>query len=144
MNRLRKKKLLSIGFIVLGVSLAISIALYALKQNINLFYTPTQVIKGEVSPGTHFRIGGLVKKNSVKKSPQGLEVQFTLTDMQSNVTVDYKGILPDLFREGQGIVALGQINSKGVFIAEQVLAKHDANYMPPEVNHALNASKGKQ
>jgi len=142
MNPVRKKRLLFVIFLVIGVGTALSLVLYALNQNINLFYTPTQIAAGEVPTGHYFRAGGLVKKGSVKRSEHDLTVQFVLSDLTEEVTVSFKGILPDLFREGQGIVAQGTLNPAGVFIATQVLAKHDENYMPPEVKAALEKSKG--
>ena len=134
----RKKRLLLVLFIVVGVSLLAGLLIYALGQNVNLFYTPTQVIQGEAPVNHTFRVGGLVESGSVHKNVTGLGIQFTLTDTKNSMVVEYKGILPDLFREGQGIVAQGQLNTQGVFIANQVLAKHDENYMPPEVKRMLN------
>jgi len=142
MNKKRKYRLYAIFSIMLGLSLTAGLTMYALRQNISLFYTPTQVVKGEVVKGKVFRVGGLVIKGSLSHIGNGLKVRFTLTDTKHQVTVNYQGILPDLFREGQGIVASGQLNKKGIFIANQVLAKHDENYMPPEVKMALEkASK---
>jgi len=138
MNVKRKKRLLLVLFIVLGVGLLAALLIYALGQNINLFYTPTQIVQGEAPVNHLFRVGGLVEKGSTHKNVKGLGIQFTLTDTKNTVVVEYQGILPDLFREGQGIVAQGQLNTQGVFIADQVLAKHDENYMPPEVKRMLN------
>ena len=101
------------------------------------FYSPSQVVSGEAPKGRDFRIGGMVKEGSVKREPDGLTVRFVVSDNAENTTILYKGILPDLFREGQGIVAQGQLNHDGIFIAKQVLAKHDENYMPPEVAASL-------
>tara|TARA_R110001583_G_scaffold187078_2_gene348143 strand:- start:3445 stop:3822 length:378 start_codon:yes stop_codon:yes gene_type:complete len=118
--------------------------MYSLTQNINLFMTPTQIANGEVEPGRTIRAGGLVEVGSVVRD--GLSASFVVTDGASEVTITYEGILPDLFREGQGIVALGKLNTDGVFIASEVLAKHDENYMPPEVKDALEKAhlEGKQ
>ena len=124
-----------------GFSVAVGLVLYALSQNINLFFTPTDIVEQKVIQGSTFRLGGMVVKDSVVRE-RDLNVKFRVTDFQHELEVAYKGILPDLFREGQGIVALGQINESGQFIAKEVLAKHDENYMPPEVKDAL-MNKGK-
>jgi cytochrome c-type biogenesis protein CcmE len=137
MNPKRRNRLLIIALVVGGVGVAVALALVALNENINLFYSPTQVVRGEVPKGHTFRVGGLVRDGSVRREGQGLTVSFDVTDGPHNVTVDYTGILPDLFREGQGIVAQGRLNPDGRFSADQVLAKHDENYMPPEVAEAL-------
>ncbi|ARG97232.1 cytochrome c maturation protein CcmE [Legionella micdadei] len=143
MSPVRKRKILVLLFILSILALVSGLVLYALRQNINLFYTPTQVAKGEASPQHTIRLGGMVEKNSVVRGgADGLSVEFRLTDFNQTVTVSYHGILPDLFREGQGIVALGKLSDNRHFIAEEVLAKHDANYMPPEVKDTL--AKGAQ
>jgi|TARA_B110000483_G_C17999457_1_gene466703 cytochrome c-type biogenesis protein CcmE len=136
----RRKKLGIILFIAAGLSVAAGVTLFALSQNINMFFTPTQVADGEVQSGTHFRIGGMVKDGSVVRSGDSLEVKFITTDFVSDVPIQYEGILPDLFREGQGIVAEGQVDVAGVFQASRVLAKHDENYMSPEVKAAMDAA----
>ena len=135
----RKKRLIFICCLVVGVGTAVGLALVALNQNINLFYSPSQIVAGEVGEKTYFRIGGMVVDGSVKRDADSLEVQFDLTDYAQTVSVRFAGILPDLFREGQGIVALGELND-GIFVADQVLAKHDETYMPPEVAEALKAA----
>ena len=140
MNPLRKKRLLIILAILAGVAIAVALALSALQQNINLFYTPTQIANGEAPQDTRIRAGGMVAKESLKRTGDSLDVEFVVTDFAKNVTIRYRGILPDLFREGQGIVALGKLNADGVLIADEVLAKHDENYMPPEVTKALKDS----
>jgi len=137
MNPKRRNRLLIMALVVSGVVVAVALALVALNENINLFYSPTQVVRGEVPKGHAFRVGGLVREGSVRREGQGLTVSFDVTDGPHSVTVNYTGILPDLFREGQGIVAQGRLNSDGRFTADQVLAKHDENYMPPEVADAL-------
>ena len=124
------------GLLLLGVSGAVALALTALSQNINLFYSPTQVADGEAPTGATFRLGGMVVDGSVKRSETDLGVEFDLTDTARVVTVSYTGILPDLFREGQGIVTTGSMQN-GTFVAKEVLAKHDETYMPPEVSEAL-------
>lgn len=137
MNPKRKKRLLIVLFILGGVGAAVGLTLYALSQNINLFYSPTQITKGEAPVGTRIRAGGMVVEGSVKRDPASLRVEFAVTDFQNSVPVVYSGILPDLFREGQGIVAQGEMDADGKLQAVEVLAKHDENYMPPEVAEAL-------
>lgn len=136
----RRKRLAIILFIASGLSVAVGLTLYALSQNINMFFTPTQVAQGEVEPGVKFRIGGMVKTGSIIEDATSVKVAFVTTDFASEVPIVYEGILPDLFREGQGIVAEGQIDSSGTFVASKVLAKHDENYMSQEVKAALDAA----
>ncbi|MCD0501407.1 cytochrome c maturation protein CcmE [Bordetella petrii] len=133
----RKKRLAVVLALACGASLAAALALAALRQNINLFYTPSQIAAGEAPAHTRIRAGGLVQEGSLQRSPDSLVVQFSVTDGARRVAVQYRGILPDLFREGQGIVALGKLDSQGILQADEVLAKHDQNYMPPEAMHAL-------
>lgn len=140
MNPLRKKRLLIILAILAGIAIAVGLALSALQQNINLFYTPTQIANGDAPQNTRIRAGGMVEAGSLKRSGDSLDVEFVVTDFVKTVTIRYRGILPDLFREGQGIVALGKLNSDDVLIADEVLAKHDEKYMPPEVIKALEDS----
>ncbi len=140
MNPLRKKRLLIIVGLLVGLGVAVGLALSALQQNINLFYTPTQIANGEAPKDTRIRAGGMVEKGSLVRSADSLDVRFVVTDFNKNVTITYRGILPDLFREGQGIVALGTLNADGVVVADQILAKHDEKYMPPEVSKALKDS----
>jgi cytochrome c-type biogenesis protein CcmE len=143
-NPLRKKRLFIVLAIIAGVGIAVALALSALQQNINLFYTPTQIANGEAPQDTRIRAGGLVEEGSVTRSSDSLETDFIVTDGAKSVTIRYVGILPDLFREGQGIVAMGKLDASGVLIADEVLAKHDENYMPPEVMQALEQSGMKQ
>lgn len=140
MNLVRKKRLYIVLAIVAGVGIAVALALSALRENINLFYTPTQIANGEAPLDTRIRAGGMVAEGSLKRTGDSLDVEFVVTDFVKNVTIRYRGILPDLFREGQGIVALGKLNNDGELIADEVLAKHDENYMPPEVTKALKDS----
>ena len=140
MNPQRKKRLALILALVAGVTVAVGLALSALQQNINLFYTPTQIANGEAPIGARIRAGGMVEQGSLQRSGDSLDVRFVVTDFQQKVTITYRGILPDLFREGQGIVALGKLNADGVVVADEVLAKHDEKYMPPEVTKALKDS----
>lgn len=137
----RQKRL---TWIVLGVALvaaAVGLVLFALKNNVSLYFTPTQVFNKEAPQGRNFRIGGLVEEGSVKRQADGLTVHFSITDTAQKMPVVYKGILPDLFKEGKGVVAQGKIEADGVFHAEEVLAKHDENYMPPEAIDAINKAQ---
>ena len=142
MKPIRKQRLTLIILVMLGLGSAIALTLYALRQNINLFYTPSQVVMGQVPKERLFRIGGLVVPGTVVRDKKDLHVRFQLSDTANTVTVDYHGILPDLFREGQGIVAQGKLTNDGMFHAQQVLAKHDEKYMPPEVKYAIKQAKG--
>ena len=137
MNAVRKQRLILVVSILVGLAIACGLMFYALRQNINLFFTPQQVMAGEAPLDTQMRVGGLVEVGSVVRDQETLDVQFVLTDGKGSFTVHYQGILPDLFREGQGIVANGTLISTNRFEAEEVLAKHDETYMPPEVQDAL-------
>lgn len=119
--------------ILLGVALAASLAIYALGQNVNVYFTPSQAIIDKAPIDRTLRMGGMVKEGSVKRESDSLTVSFILTDYEHEMPVQYTGILPALFREGQGIVAQGKLNASGMFMAEQVLAKHDEKYMPPNI-----------
>ena len=133
----RKKRLLLIALMVAGVGIAAGFALKAFNENLMFFYTPSAIVAGEAPLGHPIRAGGLVTTGSVQRQADGLTVRFDITDNAETVTVQYTGILPDLFREGQGIVALGELDQDQLFVASEVLAKHDENYMPPEVADAL-------
>lgn len=137
----RRKRLIIILLSVAGLGIAAGLILTAFEKNLMYFYSPTEVAQGEAPGNRPFRIGGMVVDGSVLRQQQGLGVWFTLTDYAEEQVVYYEGILPDLFREGQGIVANGQLNETGVFMANEVLAKHDENYMPPEVADAMAAGK---
>jgi len=137
MHPVRKQRLTIVLFIVVGISIAVGLALVALQENINLFYTPTEIANGEVPENTLIRAGGMVVDGSVKRDPNSLKVEFQITDYAKTITVLYEGSLPDLFREGQGIVTQGKVEQAGVVRAVEVLAKHDENYMSPEVVEAL-------
>jgi cytochrome c-type biogenesis protein CcmE len=132
----RRQRLILVGLIVVGCTIATGLALLALRENINLFFSPSQIVDGTAPSNTTIRLGGMVVAGSIQRG-ENLGVTFVLTDLAEQVTVAYEGILPDLFREGQGIVTQGKLDSTGRFLAEQVLAKHDETYMPPEVNDAL-------
>ena len=138
MNPQRKQRLALASMIVLGVGAAIGLLLIAVSQNLDAFFTPEQVLNGETKAFKNFRVGGMVKEGSVKRQADGVTVEFGLYDTVSEITVRYTGILPDLFREGQGIVSLGSLSAEeGVFVADEVLAKHDETYMPPDVAAAM-------
>ena len=136
----RHKKLALIGGALAIIGIIAALVLNALNSNIALYITPTEVAAGKAPQGKLFRIGGLVKEGSVAREADGVTVRFVVTDTDNEITVNYKGILPDLFREGQGIVALGRLSADGVLVADEVLAKHDEKYMPPEVSKALKDS----
>lgn len=137
----RKQRMTIALLIVFGTALIVGLVMYALKQNINLFYSTTQIVKGEVPKDTRIRVGGMVLKGSLQRDPNSLHVSFLVTDTAENVKVEYTGILPDLFREGQGIIAQGKLDTQGVFQADEVLAKHDENYMPPEIAESMKNAK---
>jgi cytochrome c-type biogenesis protein CcmE len=151
MNPKRKNRLVLVLLIIVGVGGAVALGLKALDQNLLYFFSPTQVMAGEAPVDHSFRVGGLVVNGSVNRESDGLTSHFDLTDNDKTISVSYTGILPDLFREGQGIVATGKLDGSSKegnlhFVAEQVLAKHDENYMPPEVQDALDKAhvEGKQ
>ncbi|HEV2703744.1 MAG TPA: cytochrome c maturation protein CcmE [Steroidobacteraceae bacterium] len=130
----RRKRLYLVLGIVVGVGVATALALSAFQQNVTFYFIPTQVAQGAVHAGEDFRLGGLVTKGSVKRLPGNLQVSFVLTDQfKHDVPVTYSGVLPDLFREGQGVICHGHLDSHGVFVADNVLAKHDEKYMPPKI-----------
>jgi cytochrome c-type biogenesis protein CcmE len=133
----RQKRALYIVVAVAAVGLAVMLVLNALKDNVSLYFTPTQVFNKEAPQGRSFRIGGLVEEGSIKREGDGLTVHFVITDKVKSLPVVYKGILPDLFKEGKGVVAQGKMEADGVMHAAEVLAKHDENYMPPEAADAL-------
>jgi len=133
----RQRRMTLVAIIVCGVGLAGALALRAFRENVMFYFDPTKVAAGEVKPGQHFRLGGMVVKGSVQRQPGSLDVKFVVTDFAHTVPVSYSNVLPDLFREGAGVVALGRIDSHGVFVADEVLAKHDEKYMPPEVARSL-------
>jgi cytochrome c-type biogenesis protein CcmE len=140
MTPTRKKRLTLIVLMIVGVAVGVGFALRSLNQNIMFFFSPADILAGKAPANKDFRVGGLVVDGSVSRPGEGLTVEFDLTDNKSTVKVKYTGILPDLFREGQGIIADGRLNDSGEFIASEVLAKHDENYMPPEVMEAMKKS----
>jgi len=137
MSPKQKKRLLAVGFILLGVATAAALMLTALNDNLEFYKSPTEISQGDYPKNRVFRAGGMVKDGSIKKSQDSLDVEFVVTDYANDLTIQYNGLLPDLFRDEQGIIVTGQLNETGIFIAETVLAKHDENYMPPEVADSL-------
>lgn len=142
MHPVRKQRLYIVLFIVLISSIAVLLMTYALRENINLFYPPSKIAAGEAPINRTIRVGGCVIPGSVVRSNTNLDVSFKITDGNANLQVNYTGILPDLFAENEAIVANGQLNEKGQFYAAEVLAKHDENYMPPEVAEAMAEAGG--
>jgi cytochrome c-type biogenesis protein CcmE len=139
----RRRRLYIVLFLVVTSSAGVGLTLMALNENINLFYSPMQIASGEAPQGKTIRAGGVVVPGSVRRDESSLLIKFDISDLKSApLAVSFVGILPDLFREGQGIVALGKVNHDGVFVAEEVLAKHDENYMPPEVEAAIAEAHG--
>lgn len=137
----RHKRAALIAGAVAALGIASALVLNAFQSNLVFFFTPTQVSAGEAPQGRTFRIGGMVGTGSVQRQSDGLTVRFIVTDYAKDMPVMYTGILPDLFREGKGVVAQGKLGGDGIFRADEVLAKHDENYMPPEAQHALDEAK---
>ena len=144
MNPRRKSRLSVVLFVLLGVAVASALVLYALRQNIDLFYTPSEVVYGKndnadqkPEVGQRIRVGGMVVAGTVERDPKSLKVRFDLNDIGPSISVEYEGILPDLFREGQGIVAQGILKEPTLLEASEVLAKHDENYVPPELGEKM-------
>jgi cytochrome c-type biogenesis protein CcmE len=138
----RRRRMVLVGGILLGVSISGALALQAFRANVMFFFDPSAVASGEAPAGERFRLGGMVTKGSVRRNPGTLDVRFVVTDFAHDVPVLYSGVLPDLFREGQGVVAHGRMRADGTFVADEVLAKHDENYMPPEVARSLQERGG--
>jgi cytochrome c-type biogenesis protein CcmE len=141
MHPVRRQRLFIVLFIVVGASAAAGLIFYALSENLNLFYSPTQINDGEAPENKRMRAGGMVREGSVLRAGDSLKVSFVVTDYAYDVSVNYEGILPDMFEEGQGVVVTGKLDEAGVMQAEEVLAKHDEEYMPPEVQEALDNAK---
>jgi cytochrome c-type biogenesis protein CcmE len=131
--------MLVVGLVVAGVAVAVGLSLRAFQENLLYFYTPSQALAGEPPAGRKFRLGGLVEKGSVRRENGAMEVRFSVTDNKERLIVAYDGVLPDLFRDGQGVIAMGYLEPGNLFRAEEVLAKHDENYMPREVAESLAA-----
>ena len=133
----RRRRLYWVLGIVAGVGIATALALQAFKQNVMLYYDPSKIAAGDIKPGQRFRLGGMVEKGSLTRTPGTLDVRFVVTDFKHSVPVTYSKVLPDLFREQAGVVAHGRLDASGTFVADEVLAKHDEKYMPPEVARSL-------
>jgi cytochrome c-type biogenesis protein CcmE len=140
-NKTHKKRLILIFIMLIGISAAVALAVTAFRENMLYFFSPSQVMAGEAPTTRSIRLGGMVTKGSVQRASDSLLIKFSVTDYKHTIPVEYTGILPDLFREGQGIVAIGKLHTNGTFLADEVLAKHDENYMPPEVADALEKAK---
>lgn len=140
-NKKHKKRLILIFVMLIGISAAVALAVTAFRENMLYFFSPSQVMAGEAPTTRSIRLGGMVSKGSVQRASDSLLIKFSVTDYKHTIPVEYTGILPDLFREGQGIVAIGTMRTDGTFLADEVLAKHDENYMPPEVADALEKAK---
>jgi len=138
----RNKRILAIVVGLTALGLASALVLNAFQSNLVFFFSPTQVAANEAPKGRSFRVGGLVEEGSIKRDAGSLTIRFVVTDLSKTVPVVYTGLLPDLFKEGKGVVAQGSLGADGVFKAEQVLAKHDENYMPPEAAEALKRAQG--
>ena len=133
MNPLRKQRIYALIAIVVGSTLAVYLVVSALSKNLNLFYSPTDLLNNDLSPDTLIRAGGMVREGSIKRSKTSLSIEFVVTDFKNDLKIKYSGILPDLFSEEAGVVVQGYLDKEGTFRAIEVLAKHDENYMPPEV-----------
>lgn len=143
MTPTRRKRLYLVLGILAGVAIAAVLALQAFRSNVMFFFDPTQVAAGEVQEGARFRLGGMVQEGSVQRVSGTLETRFVVTDFKHELNVTYSGVLPDLFKEGQGVVAHGRLNAGGIFVADEVLAKHDEKYMPPEVERSLKRGESR-
>ena len=138
----RQRRVTLVVGILIGVSAAVALAVRAMNENVMFFFDPTQVASGEAPIDKRFRLGGMVRPGTVVREPGTLEMRFVVTDFQKDVSVKYSGIVPDLFRENQGVVAHGRLGADGTFVADEILAKHDENYMPPEVARAIKEKHG--
>jgi cytochrome c-type biogenesis protein CcmE len=141
MNRKQQKKLTVVICLILLLGTATGLVLYALKQNINLFYTPQQVLELKINPKQNLRVGGFVQKQSVHYNASGQTVAFTITDALSQIQVEFSGVLPNLFREGQGVVVTGKLSDSHHLVASEVLAKHDEKYIPKPLQESLQSQK---
>ncbi len=133
----RQQRMLAVGLVVVGVAVAVGLTLQAMKDSMMFFVSVTEVAEGKYPADRNFRVGGLVKAGTVEREEGDIEMTFTVTDLRCDLGVSYSGVLPDLFREGQGVVAHGRMGEEGVFVADEILAKHDENYMAPEVAESL-------
>jgi cytochrome c-type biogenesis protein CcmE len=133
----RQQRMVLIACVLAGVVVAVGLGVRAFQENLSYFFSPSDVVAGKAPTGRSFRLGGMVVDDSVRREPGSLTIDFTVTDLANTVPVRYTGVLPDLFSEGKGVVVRGQVGAGGLFVAQEVLAKHDENYMPPEVADAL-------
>ena len=133
----RQQRMLAVGLAVVGLAIATALSLTAFRENMMFFVSVSEVVAGEYPKERNFRVGGLVVKDSVRREPGSLDVRFDVTDLRCTIEVFYSGVLPDLFRDGQGVVAHGRLDGEGVFVADEILAKHDENYMPQDVKDSL-------
>ena len=140
----RRRRMVLVGLVLAGIVVSAALALRAFQLNLQYFFSPTQVAEGEVADARNFRLGGMVLEDSVVREEGSLTINFVVTDYLHSVPVEYTGVLPDLFQEGKGVVTLGRMDPSGRFVAEQVLAKHDENYMPPEVAEALEQARERE
>jgi cytochrome c-type biogenesis protein CcmE len=140
----RQQRMLAVGLVIVGVGIATGLTLQAMKDSMMFFVSVTEVAEGKYPQGRNFRVGGLVRDGSVQREEGSLEMTFLVTDLRCDLPVSYTGVLPDLFREGQGVVAHGRLADDGIFIADEILAKHDENYMAPEVADSLAEHVGEQ
>ncbi len=144
MNPVRRRRLVALSIGLLGLGIAAGFVVYALRENLQHFVSPSDIVQGKAPKGHRFRLGGVVLEGSVKRSATSLEVEFIVTDRFKQIPVHFSGILPDLFREGQSVVATGTLEGESRFLAEEVLAKHDENYMPAEVADAIAKAKAQK
>ncbi|MDX1506892.1 MAG: cytochrome c maturation protein CcmE [Woeseiaceae bacterium] len=133
----RQQRMLAVGLAVVGLAIATALSLTAFRENMMFFVSVSEVVAGEYPKERNFRVGGLVVEGSIEREPESLDVRFDVTDLRCTIEVFYSGVLPDLFRDGQGVVAHGRLDDSGVFVADEILAKHDENYMPQEVAETL-------
>lgn len=140
----RRQRMLFIGLVLAGVAVAATFSTLAFRDNLLFFFSPSQIADGEAPTARQFRLGGMVQDGSVQRADGSMTVEFIVTDYAHTVPVSYTGILPDLFQEGQGVVAVGNLDPSGHFTANQIIAKHDENYMPPEVADALEAARQRE
>ena len=141
MHPLRKQRLYIVLSIFIGTAIAILLVSRGLSKSIDLFYSPSELLEEQIEEGTEMRVGGMVKKDSVYREANTLKISFEITDFEEDLIIEYEGILPDLFSEDAGVVLKGSLNKEGIFVAREVLAKHDENYMPPEVAKTLKKKK---
>lgn len=141
MNSIHKKRLTFFSLLIFGIALGTSLILFALKQNINVYLTPTELTEKKIAKDYHIRLGGMVKKGSIEHDKSSLAIRFIVTDFNHDIPIQFAGVLPDLFREGKGVIATGKMNENGIFMANEILAKHDENYMPKKLPASLSLNE---